>query len=117
MIDLDRIEKLAREATPGAWAYDDTGSDRFVTRAEDMEHEGGRLQIAIMPGWDREYRKEEAANATYIASVSPSVVLKLVAVARAAKNLTDEVEADESEWPNFAALVDALSALTTKPPT
>lgn len=66
-IDIDRLERLAREATPGPWRVPPSG---------DVVHGEAYDLLAII--------YESGADAEYVAAVSPDVLLKLLEVVRAA---------------------------------
>src|SRR6478735_11374937 len=86
MTDLDTLERLAREATPGPWELSHAG-------------EGGRGGFRItefyvrLPGADFALAADvldaamnpSEANAAFIAAANPAQILRLVAIARAAK--------------------------------
>ena len=84
MLDLDAIEKTAREATPGPWEiYQDDESDGLEIRTAldgDVDSDTGQhivvggILIAFMGDM-----LHEDANAAHIASNSPDVTLALVA--------------------------------------
>jgi hypothetical protein len=97
-MNLAEIERLAREATPGPWELSHAG-------------EGGRGGFRIteyyvrLPGADFALAadivgpdmKPSEANAAYIAACSPSVILRLVEIAKAAQTYYDRYAQDEAE--------------------
>lgn len=79
VMDLDELERLARESTPGPWAYLDNGIVCYAGLAE--EHPG------IVADTD------DTACGDYIAAASPDVLLALIARVRAAEAERDEARA------------------------
>lgn len=71
-IDLDNLERLAREATPGPWEDSWDGPDLYVAS-----------DTTIITGL-----VDSQADAAYIAVVSPDVVLALIERVRAAESWT-----------------------------
>ena len=86
MPNLKALAELARAATPGPWRHDPRGE------ASGFEHvfvglpDGPGQTIAQ---WTLPY------DAAYIAAASPDVVLKLIAVAEAAKAWAESDECDK----------------------
>lgn len=80
-IELDVLEALAKEATPGPWVSEEAFGGKHDRWAFIVKREGTEvsfdLGIAEMVG---EERHEE--NAAYIAAVNPVVILSLIAEAR-----------------------------------
>jgi len=68
-MDLDELEKLAREVTPGPW--DDVWAD-------------GQDVIVTADGKDHYEKFREIKNSTYMAAADPQTVLKLIEVVRGA---------------------------------
>lgn len=66
MIDLDELEKLAKEATPGPWKFYPSAS--------------ATGKVIWVGCWDT------IENKKFVAAANPQTVLKLIAVARAAKD-------------------------------
>lgn len=90
---LDRLEQLARAATPGPWTRDysdDTWREVAVTRMDS----GTNVHV-----WSSAKRASAIDDAEYIAAASPDVVLKLIAVARAAAEIAEcaPVEDDDHD--------------------
>jgi hypothetical protein len=78
-VDLDRLEALAKSATPGPWWIDEEGA---------ICTSGKETPIDLRPiVFDAAY--ENVLDATYIAAVDPQTVLALVAELRAARRLID----------------------------
>jgi hypothetical protein len=74
--DRARLRQLAEAATPGPWYYD--GRDIFTTQTRvDSIASGHRLVIPLPETW-HESQAVNKADATYIAAVSPDVVLALL---------------------------------------
>ena len=76
--DLDAIERLAREATPGPWKAQEHGAHRGTIAIE----EDGRFIETIAEVYCGAAHGHGAQNARYIAALSPEVVLDLVRRAR-----------------------------------
>lgn len=120
-MNLDRLEQLARDATPGPWVQRRISGlpTRWIDQAQ---ADGLCVATAVWRHW-RDANTTEA-NAAYLAAASPDVVLKLIAVARCARDLR---EAQRPEgWrekpdgiPRFTnacrALDRALAALESVP--
>ena len=74
--DLDRLEALARAATPGPWAYQ-----------EDSDAYTHIVRPVASPGWiiasgTQTSKPEGEANGRWIAAANPAAVLALIALAR-----------------------------------
>jgi hypothetical protein len=93
MTPLDEIERLAQQATPGPW--------------KKVEHGGGDVRVDLgIEQYDTGILCR--ADAAFIAACSPDVVLKLIAVARAAMAL----EADNSDDPELiCGIFEAVRAM------
>lgn len=94
MIDTDRLEKLAREATRGPWHVDYKAPG------------GGNVQSASGPvadaRWFGNTHKEavvDYANAAYIAAASPDVILALLSEREAMRKALEEIASDEIHGP------------------
>ena len=82
-IDLDELERLAKAATPGEWRSIDTAPAGI--RGCDSIHFGPATAYAVNRAYGRIVATVlpcTAADAEYIAAVSPTVVLALVEKAR-----------------------------------
>ena len=80
-LDLSRLEALAQKATPGPYrkhgdTYIETGNNDVIAS----------VMQRVRP-------EDTAANQAYIAAVSPEVVLRLVAAARALKEADGKFKA------------------------
>ena len=94
MIDLDEIERLAREATPGEWSVRETviNGIRYGGHWVETDHEdliqitgsGGARSFAHRV-FDRQIHDDNEANAAFVVGVQPATVLALVARLRAAE--------------------------------
>lgn len=84
-MNLDQLQKIAEEATPGPWETDGHGLGIYPS----LDGKSGPALCALMSK-SGAYDNHEA-NAAHIAAASPDVVLRLIAVARAAKDLTSEI--------------------------
>ena len=107
---LDRLEELAKRATPGPWRVDprpqDTGVCDIVA-----------IDPSALPGDDPNLVFEDLSNdadAAYAALASPDTILALIAVARAAEQHREDTidrEVSVGEATRHDALFAALSAL------
>ena len=96
-VDLDDLEAKARAALPGPWEVADVDPDGLTCSIISPSEE-----LDVIP------RAPHDDDAHYIAAASPDVILRLVAVAKAAKALAD----DNSDDPELIALVgEAVDAL------
>jgi len=91
MIDLDAIEKLLAEATPGPWVVDgptenSESYDCYYVRAED------RLPVAETDGWSWAGTPEDGKDARVIAALR-NAAPTLLALARAGRRLAECAEA------------------------
>ena len=93
-IDLDALDALARNATPGPWSHDP--EDGRVDRLEDDEGEivvAGQVIGTFWPhGGPTRQLLLESADAEYIAAADPSTVLALIADLRRAQETVDQIE-------------------------
>ena len=91
-VDLAALAKLASEATPGPWHFEDV-SDGWDGRTVDLEDARG---TSILSGWgyDAWGINVGDADAAYIAAASPDVVAALVRVALAAQETLSFI----AEW-------------------
>lgn len=123
-MNLDALETLAKDATPGPWKAIG-GKCLAGVVAPDCQiylHDARPDMFFSLPRWQ--------ATASYIAAASPDAVLKLIAVARAAQASIDAgakvtaAEDDSEEWAEAMAeatmagiaLREALAALTKETP-
>jgi hypothetical protein len=96
--DLDRLEAIAKAATPGPWR--NAGHDGHGGMCvETLEWQIGYVSRA---------GGKQDANAEHIATFSPSRVLALLAVARAAHKV-----ADRNRPPNGRSVMEDFAALRT----
>lgn len=98
-VDLDVLERLAREATPGPWVFDEEQMDPAVW--------AGILGISghfVVSEWGA-----RPNDADFIAAVNPVVVLALVERVRAAEGAVERVRALASDWAS-TAVVDEWDA-------
>lgn len=72
--ELDRLEKLARKATPGPWRYDGNPSAVVFSSIDSK---------SLASAWNFPGFRQNAANAAHIAANSPVVVLRRIAADRA----------------------------------
>jgi hypothetical protein len=96
---LDKLEELAKAATPGPWTADKYGG--CVESRNDW--------VCQMWGKTEEDFPNAKPNAQYIAACDPSTILRLVRVARAAKVILAHL--DEGARPDQIALDELRAAL------
>ncbi len=92
-LDLDELERVAREATPGEWVSFDRDTASNIYSAG---NNGSLLAVCHSYTTDISEKRPNAArrkaNATYIATFDPPTVLTLIAAARPAVVSDDVVE-------------------------
>ena len=90
-LDLDELERVAREATPGEWVSFDRDTASNIYSAG---NNGSLLAVCHSYTTDISEKRPNAArrkaNATYIATFDPPTILTLIAAARPAV-VSDEV--------------------------
>ena len=98
MTNLTDLEQLAKAATPGPWRRDARGERSGFEHVFAGNDDGPGQTVAqwTLP-----------SDAAYIAAASPDVVLRLIAVARAAR--------DHLRGEDIYGLADALAALGDEP--
>jgi hypothetical protein len=84
MTTLDTLERLAKEATPGPW---DVKDGNVFGDINNPKHDGDSPLIGEI--W-KHPAKAFRANGKYIAALDPDTVLRLVAVCRAAQEVTKQ---------------------------
>lgn len=100
--DLDRLEALARAATPGPWVHrHDPGNPAGVQHGVKLPGEFGAWIGDCLDNADRDTNGAAAGerNAAFIAAANPAAVLALIALARRAK--------PEGEAPQAELMADA----------
>jgi hypothetical protein len=106
MTEIDRLEELAKAATPGKW-------QSFYEGGGDHEIVSGDIDIATATSGNAFSSNDSfevaSANAAYIAACDPSTILRLVRVARAAKVILAHL--DEGARPDQIALDELRAAL------
>ena len=75
VIDLDALEKLADEATPGPWERSDWTHDGYV--------------ISANAGWLGEI--ENKSDAAFIAAANPATIKALIAELKAGREAVEEL--------------------------
>ena len=75
--DLDRLEALARAATPGPWHRGQTGNFR-IYGLDGIGQQSGPI-FETLP---RYHPGDRIANAAFITEFNPSTVLRLIAECR-----------------------------------
>ena len=91
---LDRLEALAREATPGPWIVDEDTRPGMQWNRHILTDDSKQNTVCFMAHSNGKAPTRDAKTASYIASANPAAVLKLIAVAREAQALADSVD----EW-------------------
>lgn len=91
VVNLDDLETVARAATPGPWSSDEDRVCNGQCGDPVRYHDGSCCDRRSAVGCYMEYHsscntvaRDADRDAKYIAAASPDVVLKLIAVARAA---------------------------------
>ena len=101
-LDLDELERVAREATPGEWVSFDRDTASNIYSAG---NNGSLLAVCHSYTTDISEKRPNAArrkaNATYIATFDPPTILTLIAAAR---------PAETRDWSEFEdEISDAIS--------
>jgi hypothetical protein len=104
--DLSELKKLAEAAQSGPWEVLD--GRRVSVTLPSLTEGCGYDSHAVAITHDSFRRLNAEANAAYIAAASPEVLLRLIAVAEAAKRHTEETGIPYASW---AALRSALQEL------
>ena len=100
-LDLDELERVAREATPGEWVSFDRDTASNIYSAG---NNGSLLAVCHSYTTDISEKRPNAArrkaNATYIATFDPPTILTLIAAARPAVVSDEVVEVTDrkSQW-------------------
>jgi len=97
MTDLDALEKLADEATPGPWIADITSARSYasVRRASGPPTRTGRAAIVRLQTALNSQRAEEAkADAAFIAAANPATIKALIAELKEARGLLKRWRSD-----------------------
>ena len=114
MIDIDKLETIARAATPGEW---ECGEDN----AAGVNIFGDALWIATVhqngdeSEWDYISSKQMMKNATFIAAANPTAVLELITELRQTRKERDWL-ADKLEsigWPLLTTWVEVAKEATS----
>ena len=102
-ISLDELEALAKAATPGPWHVEEDidPPTYWVIGANREERKDG----AIALGYNS---NNDANDVPFIAACDPGTVLKLIAVAKAAKAMVARV--DQPQWFDLRDAINALEA-------
>jgi hypothetical protein len=92
-IDLDKLEALAKAATPGPWAYTIRDHHSFTDAGATINGAGdernGYPVVADLP--PRTINGTHEANASFIAAANPATILALIALARRAAPLAHPI--------------------------
>lgn len=105
---LDEMERKAKAATPGPYVCDIRTGCWAIYAGEERNCLSGASSDSVayqngsgeesQPGGYRLITPEQAANAQFIASLSPSRVLALIACARLLNIVVTELDCKHSEW-------------------
>jgi hypothetical protein len=105
--DLSELKKLAGGATPGPWSVE--GNAVYVLHGEPPRN---RFSALVQSGRRDDAQEDELhTNAAYIAAASPEVLLRLIAVAEAAKYVAYSNGFDAAYPDKLEALRSALKEL------
>lgn len=126
-LDLEKMEELARKATPGPWIanQDDDVPEERGSPFIDVLHgdpigTSGHLSWEVLCSFNenrnRNLLEQMVLNAQFVAACSPERILALTAIAKAAKRVADETRCspvhNHLDW---CELYDALQALEQSP--
>lgn len=84
-IDLDALEKLADEATPGPWAW----------VGDDLKSVSNSAIVIADLGYDGMWIPTEGADAAFVAGANPAAIKALIAELREASALLTEIAKGE----------------------
>jgi hypothetical protein len=97
--ELDKLEKLAKAATPGPWAYEEISEPGFRAPAD---YEAKDFAITdenrMCPAIVWEHGDHGKNDAAYIAAAHPQTVLDLIAACRERDALLKVVEAAQAVY-------------------
>ena len=96
MIELELLERLAQESTPGAWQFDDTRAIGHAVIGNTAKIE----TVALCPA----HRSE--ADARFIAAASPSTILAIVAELRALRAVAEAAKGWHAGTKAFCAALN-----------
>lgn len=107
--DLDALEKLADEATPGPWITETGMETVWVGSSKANAAKVARIicPVDVGPGYTTEYVEQQTANAAFIAAANPATIKALIAELKEARRLLKPFAAaaekldglwDESDW-------------------
>ena len=87
-LDLDSLEKLADEATPGPWVYEGTG----------YTDDGGQYREVTSPAEVifGEWSTPSEENAAFIAAANPQAIKALIAELKEARAVIDRLASSEA---------------------
>jgi hypothetical protein len=107
--ELDELEKLAKAATPGPWAYEEISEPGFRAPAD---YEAKDFAITdenrVCPAIVWEHGDHGKNDAAYIAAVHPQTVLTFIAACRERDALLETLEAI-SLIPDNADFIEVLT--------
>lgn len=92
MIDLDNLAALASAATPGPWSYQED-SDAYTHIIRPAVNPGRMIASALQTS-----QAHGEANGRFIAAANPTVILELVAIARAAADSLPKIDGIPAGW-------------------
>lgn len=81
-IDIDRLERLARSATPGPWTFDLKHEEPLYDEPGVPEYWNWEIGPEGETLLDGTATDDPTADLAYIAACSPDVILRLIAVVR-----------------------------------
>ncbi len=106
-MNLDELESVARAATPGPWHVDPDDRRDMSWNRHIMS--GPSMAVCFMAHSDGKDPERDEATARHIAGCDPQTILKLIAVAKAAKAMENRLP----KLPQAVALYYAESELLT----
>ncbi|AWL04263.1 hypothetical protein ACFOHT_10050 [Massilia oculi] len=107
LTDLDRLEALARAATPGPWSW--WTSNSILRLSADDGIDGGVLHAYSHRGYADICCGE--SDRAFIAAANPAAVLALIELARRAQPEGEAPQADTIDTPEFRDLLHTVQAL------
>lgn len=91
--ELDDLEKLAKEATPGPWEFVDlTNRSKFSDQWASYEVRGPERFDDNGNDGNFSHRSEKRGDASFIAALNPSTALRLISLAKFALEARDALE-------------------------
>lgn len=100
MIDIDKLEQLAKAATPGPWRFINRQDNQFVAYRKPGAARGNLYAICALPGVTAKTK-----DFRYIAAANPTAVLALIAELRKLREFVQWAHDEADPW---AASFDAI---------